>query len=213
MPARLSDFEAIPGMAGFFSATNGKLRCTAISLRSGGICLHSPVQGFSPGAESSLDRLGDVRFLLAPNHYHNKGLGEYAGRFPGARLVAPEASRPRLQKVTGLKFEDLEALEPDMPDGARIVTPAGLKTGEIWIVTVTGWVVVDAFAGSTGGDPSPRLLSTFPRYGVADKTKYSRWVEDFIGSNPPQTLVPCHGDIVHDPELRTKLTDLVEQEI
>ena len=80
-------------------------------------------------------------------------------------------------------------------------------------MTATGWIVVDAFAGPSGGDPSPMLLGTFPGYGVGDRAKYIAWVKDFIESDLPQTLVPCHGEIIHDPDLPTKLADLVDQEI
>lgn len=210
MPTQLSEFEAIPEMDGFFCATNGRLRCTAIRLQSGGICLHSPVAGLGIRARTSLDKLGNVEFLLAPNHYHNKGLGEYAQTFPKAHLVAPPASQPRLQKITGLAFEGLEALRSEMPEETRFVSPVGLKNGEVWIVTAGAWIVVDAFAGPSGGDSSPRILGTFPKYGVGDSTQYSRWVRDFLGSDPRRTLVPCHGDIIHDPDLPAKLKDLVD---
>lgn len=213
MPANLSDFDAIPGMEGYFSATNGRLRCTAVSLKSGGICLHSPVADLGHAARSSLDKLGKVEFLLAPNHYHNKGLGEYAGIFPNARVVAPPASQPRLEKITGLAFEDLDTLRPELPDGTRFVSPAGLKNGEVWIVTVQGWIVVDAFAGPSGGDSSPRLLGTFPKYGIGDSIEYSDWVKGFILSNPPHILVPCHGDIIRNPDLPARLKALVERHL
>ncbi|MCR9139765.1 MAG: hypothetical protein NXI27_27480 [Alphaproteobacteria bacterium] len=213
MPTTLSEFAAIPGMEGFFTATNGRLRCTAVRLSSGNLCLHSPVAGPGDRARDSLDRLGHVAYLLAPNHYHNKALAEYATHYPEASLVAPAASRPRLEKITGLAFDDLDAMSGKLPDGARLVRPAGLKTGEVWLVTATGWLVVDAFAGPSGDDPSPSLLGTFPKFGVRDKAQYADWVRDFITSDPPHTLVPCHGDIIHDPDLPAKLTDLVNRKL
>lgn len=213
MPVHLSEFEAIPGMDGFFSATNGRLRCTAVRLLSGDLCLHSPVAGLGDRARDSLDRLGHVAYLLAPNHYHNKGLSEYATHYPKARLIAPPASRPRLEKITGLAFDDLDALRDKLPDGVRIVSPVGLKTGEVWLITATGWLVVDAFAGPSGQDPSPSLLGTFPKFGVGDRARYADWVRESITSELPHTLVPCHGDIIHDPDLPEKLTDLVNREL
>lgn len=213
MPAQLSEFAAIEGMPGFFTATGGRLRCTAIRLQSGRLCLHSPVAGLGHQARDSLDRLGRVDYLLAPNHYHNKGLTEYATAFPNARLVAPVASRPRLEKITGLTFGDLDALSHQFPDGTRLVSPKGLKTGEVWLVTQRAWLVVDAFAGPSDDDPSPQMLRTFPSYGVRDSAQYAGWVRDFVLSDPPHILVPCHGDIVDDRNLPAKLADLVERKL
>lgn len=213
MPVQLSEFAAIEGMPGVFTATTGRLRCTAVRLQSGGLCLYSPVAGLEPKARDSLDHLGRVDYLLAPNHYHNKGLAEYATAFPDARLVAPPASRPRLEKITGLTFGDPGALAGDLPDGMRLVSPEGLKTGEVWLVSRNAWLVVDAFAGPSGGKPSPQMLGTFPTYGVRDSVQYAAWIRDFVRSHPPHILVPCHGGIVDDPDLPAKLVDLVKRKL
>lgn len=213
MPAHLSEFATIEGMAGVVTATRDRLRCTAIRLQSGGLCLYSPVAGLGQQAQSSLNRFGRVDYLLVPNHYHNKGLAEYATAFPDARLVAPPASRPRLEKITGLTFDDLDTLSRELPDATRFVSPEGLKTGEVWLVTQRAWLVVDAFAGPSGDEPSPQMLGTFPSYGVRDSARYSAWVRDFIRTDPPHILVPCHGGIVEDPDLPAKLADLVKRKL
>ena len=96
MAARLSKFEPVADVNGLFTATKGDLRCTAIVLKSGGLCLFSPVAGLNDQAKASLADLGPVEFLFAPNHYHNKGLAEYQAAYPTAKTIASDAGRPRL---------------------------------------------------------------------------------------------------------------------
>ncbi|MEJ6403731.1 hypothetical protein [Yoonia sp. 2307UL14-13] len=206
MPAQLTEFTEIPDLPGIYTATKGGLRCNAIRLSDDTLCLHSPVAGFGDIAKSSLETLGKVSALLAPNQYHNKGLPEYAATFPSAALIAPMACHERLTKITGLTFQSPAIL--DLPDTVQIITPEGLKTGEIWLCTKTAWLVTDAFAGPAkpGGDAT--LLKTFPRYGIGDAQTYRQWITKFIAKNPPTTLIPCHGAIVSDPKLGDQLRAL-----
>ncbi|MBZ9987640.1 DUF4336 domain-containing protein [Mesorhizobium sp. BH1-1-5] len=44
-------------------------RMTVIRMSNGDLILHSPVE-FSPGLHSALDKLGPIRFLVAPNSLH-----------------------------------------------------------------------------------------------------------------------------------------------
>ena len=203
--------KPILGMKGFYIMQKGNLACTVIQLRSGDFCLHSPVSGLSGPIKSSLESLGSVKFILAPNHYHNKGLVEFADAFPTATLTASEESRARLEKVTGLNFEGLGELQKAMPTGVQIVRAQGLKTGEVWVFTEKGLLVVDAFAGPSNGGTSPALLKTFPRYGVKDRETYVSWMNDFFDAHSPEILIPCHGDIITDAKLTPKLLTLVNE--
>jgi len=97
------------------------LSCTAIRLASGGLCLYSPVQGLGPIARDSLDSIGEVTHLLAPNHYHNKGLREFRSLFPAAALCCTAAAMPRLAKQTDLSFVDLNAADVCLSEGATFI--------------------------------------------------------------------------------------------
>ncbi|CUH67765.1 hypothetical protein TG4357_03199 [Thalassovita gelatinovora] len=117
MATKISAFEPVPNMPGLFTATKNNLRCTAIVLPRGEVCLFSPVSGLSEAAKASLAEIGKVAFLFAPNGYHNGGLVEYAAAYPDAALVAPPVIHERLQGRTGLTFEGLEALRAELPEG------------------------------------------------------------------------------------------------
>ena len=216
MAARLSKFEPIAGIKGISSATKGELRCNAIQLKSGALCLFSPVAGLNSEAKQSLDALGSVEYLLAPNHYHNKGLAEYAEAYPKAQMVAPEASHPRLTKQTGLSFESLDAVADSLPKSMTLVYPEGLKTGEVWVLIKSraqvGVLMVDTFCGaknSAGAEcDQAQMLGTFPKFGVQDKTLYTKWLADFLTGTTPTLLVPCHGAITRSKNLGQQLKRL-----
>jgi len=217
----LSGFDKIDGLEGIYSAENGNLRCSAILLASGGLALFSPVRGLGEGAISSLAALGSVEYLVAPNHYHNLALAEYGKVFPNACVCAPPDAIPRLEKVTGFKFSNLDALNADLPNTMDLVFPQGLKTGEVWITVAgarhRGWLVVDAFSVPIGRPKQiasePELLKTFPKFGVCDADLYVRWLKQKMKSDPPTVIVPCHGSMICSPDLATRLRDLVEKEL
>ena len=218
MAKGLSEFEPVEGVPGISCARKGTLRCSAVSLKMGGVCLFSPVQGLGDAAHASLGGLGAVRFLLAPNHYHNKATAEYAAAFPDAELAAPEAAIPRLEKVTGHTFHRLDRLSAALPATITVLQPEGLKTGEIWL-RVEGkgsmtWIVVDAFCTTKGNakvtvTEAPELLGTFPKFGVADAGVYRSWVEQQLATDKPDTVIPCHGAIIRSAELPEKLRRLM----
>jgi len=210
---KLTPFEELDGVEGISCSLTDKLRCSAILLKDQSICLFSPVTGLHPAVLESLTIIGEVKFLFAPNHYHNKGLREYAGAFPEASLCATDAASTRLQKATGLDFQTLEKLETLLPKNIRLLFPEGLKTGEAWLrietATTVAWLVVDAFMGSESAD-KPELLKTFPSYGVGDKKVYGAWVRNQIEKDQPRILVPCHGPVIRSDSLSDQLNQLVD---
>lgn len=220
MTQQLSEFAQTEGLPNVWCARRGSLRCTAIKLKRGGLVLFSPVLGLTADVREQLQALGPVRFLLAPNHYHNKALNEYSQAFPDAAIVAPPAAHDRLVRVTGLRFDDLTELKRTLPQSTKILTTVGLKTGEIWLRIKTqadiAWIVVDAFctrvAITKPSDASaPALLGTFPKMGVADKQIYGDWVRKQIALDQPSIVIPCHGLVMRAAALPLRLEALIEK--
>ncbi|WP_051644787.1 hypothetical protein [Labrenzia sp. DG1229] len=205
--------ESVAGIDGLWTICRGNLRATVARLSDGGVCLYSPV-------ERTSDLLGDiepVRFLFAPNHYHNKAISEHVEAFGNADLVCSDAARPRLENVTGCQFASLSALSDVLPQTVTLVEPEGLKTGEVWMVVRCGnevvWVVTDAFCGiKEKGEDSAQIgfLKTFPKYGLKDKERFSNWVRNRLGEEVPSVVVPCHGEIVRGPEIRDGIMALLD---
>jgi hypothetical protein len=216
-PKLVEAFKPLAGVVGVYLATKGGLRCTAFKLMDGSLCLFSPVLGLGDDAMQSLKSIGPVSRLIAPNHYHNAGLAEYAKAFPKARLYASPNAAPRLAKLTGMSFEDLQSLKDLLPKSFAILEPKGLKTGEVWISgesdSKKAWFVVDAIAGpkmtaETDQFDYPELLKTFPTYGIRDINDYSAWFLKQLTADQPVLVVPCHGGLIAASDLPKKLLDL-----
>lgn len=214
-----SEFLPVHGLDGVYAAQFGKLSCVALRLLDGSLCLYSPVAGLEKTLKHQTSELGTMSALLAPNHYHNKGLAAHVATFPDAALYCSCAARPRLSKITGLKFDLLDRLKEALPDGQIFHEPHGLKTGEIWVqinsVSECALVVTDAYSsaiqppGTFGGNVT--MLGTFPRYGVKDARTYKTWVAELLSNAAPTMLIPCHGSPVRSPNLTDQLTGRLDE--
>ena len=176
--AGLTSFAPLPELPSVFVARNKQLSAFALVLKSGEVCVVSPVRGLTDQARESLSAIGSVRFLFTPNHYHNLALEEYSAAYPNAGLIAPAGAIPRLEEVTGLSFSTPNELVAEMQDTMSLLAPEGLKTGENWVRVKsqdsTAWIVGDAFCGADmyGDAVGPELLKPFPTYGLGDKDQY-----------------------------------------
>lgn len=218
MSKSFSNFNTCLDSNDVFTAQSGKLSCIAVRLSNGGFCLYSPVPGLPDEAYTKLQQTGDVFCLLAPNHYHNRGLAENVRRFPNANLYCSSAAYSRLSKVTKLVFENIKKLSKHLPSHIRMLEPEGLKTGEVWFEIEDTedlvWVVTDAFSSDTkqGKETTnkPSMLSTFPKYGIADHVAYKTWVKERLKKRPPTILIPCHGQPVRCRSLGKLLGKLLK---
>lgn len=213
----IQPFSLVGGLDGVYIGRAGKLNCIAFRLRDGSLCLYSPVAGLEASAGDSLARLGGVSMILAPNHYHNKGLTGHADAFPNASLICSKDAEPRLKKITGLAFDPIDTLKSQLADNQRLLEPEGLKTGEVWVETrtqsETAWIVTDAFSAKLHSPgvcaEAPGMLGTFPRYGVKDASVYRDWVNTQLSADRPSILLSCHGSPVNSPDLDAQLIGLL----
>ena len=209
----IQPFSPVDGLDDTYIGRAGKLNCFAFRLRNGSLCLYSPVAGLETAARDSLAELGEVSMILAPNHYHNKGLTGHAAAFPNASLICSKDAEPRLKKITGLAFDPLETLKAQLVDNQKILEPKGLKTGEVWIEVKTrseiALIVTDAFSAKLHAPgisaDTPSMLGTFPRYGVKDASVFKDWVNTQLTTDRPTILLSCHGSPVTAPDLGTQL--------
>lgn len=82
---------------------------TVVRLASGFLLVHSPIRP-TDAMREELSRLGEVRFIVAPNKYHHLYAGEFAAAFPDARLyIAPGLQ----EKRKDLRFHGILSDEPE----------------------------------------------------------------------------------------------------
>jgi hypothetical protein len=81
-------------------------RMTAIRLRGDEIFLHSPVE-LDQGIRSSVERLGSVRYVVAPNRFHHLWAGGVLEAYPEAKLfLAPGLADKRPDLVPHVTLGD-----------------------------------------------------------------------------------------------------------
>lgn len=216
MRRKASVFTPINGFEGVYMARAGKLNCFALRLKDGGLCLYSPVRGMSADTRDQLDKMGGVTALLAPNHYHNKGLQEHADAYPGASLFCTLAAEPRLRKMTGLNYAPLDELSAQLADGYAFLKPDGVKTGEVWVQikgAENAWIVTDAFTAELHPvgvyAEAPTLLGTFQKHGVQDAERFKSSALRMLEAGAPTLLLSCHGSPVYAKNLSIQLSELL----
>jgi hypothetical protein len=203
-----------------------RVRMVAVGLGPGELLLVSP--GVPRGEEfrTLLSRWGTPKFLLAPNHFHNAGLGWWKKEFPDATVVAHARAQKRLRKkVSGVPIEDLSRLEAALPEGVRIFSPPMTKQGETMVSVRIGdgraWFVTDAMVnpklpGAVGFAMKvlgfrEKLMTNpfFKRFFVTDLAGYKAWVSAELARDKPILFVPSHGATIHGPDVTQQLRDAV----
>ncbi len=218
MGAQNYEFLKPAGFEDISIINSSKLWSSIIRLSDGSLCIYSPIKGLKASIIESIRALGDVSYILAPNHYHNKGIADHLEFFPDAELVCSDGARPRLEKQTKLKLLGLDKLTKQLPSHIKILEPAGLKTGEIWFEVKQGndllWIVCDAFSSEPKkGDKfsgTLSMLKTFPKYGVENDEAYQAWVAGQIKTQAPDVIVPCHGPPVVSENLKELITNFLD---
>ena len=224
-------WRELPGSKTIWHATVPRqgvpLRATAIRLRDGRTAVFSPIRGCGPEAHRELRRIGEPELLIAPNHFHNLGLPEYVDGYPGSQIVASTTALPRLQRRLRRPVRDETALRAALPPEVTMLVPPGTKAGELWLSAMTAagraWIVGDGFFNIARTPRTPmglllvalgissglRIGSSF-RWLLRDRATYRSWLLEQLDRAPPTVLVPCHGEILHDPALPDRLRRLVE---
>jgi len=195
-----------------------------VSLGDGSL-VYSPT---SHGDKTSevVGRFGAPRVLVVPNHFHNLALKRYAELFPDAVTVAGEGAQPRLTKK-GHRTRSLG--DVTLPDGVRLLSCEGTKTGETWMVVEREGhktlVVGDAFfnveeeCSGFEGLMLRRLRTvgglslgrTFGWLAVSDKQVYRKWACDTLEREKPHAIAFSHGAPLRDHEAWKRCVNLVER--
>lgn len=186
-------------------------RMTVLGLASGRVALHSPIR-MEEGDMASLEALGGVAAIIAPNSFHTSDTPWYSERYPDALVLAPTKT---VKKLSGrCRFNG--ALERDWPEevaaSVEMLPLEGLRHGEAAFLhrstrtLVLTDLVFNLGAGHTGltrlllklnnahGRFGPtRLMRLFTR----DKAALLESVRFLQGWDFDRVIV-SHGDVVEN---------------
>lgn len=204
------------------------LRMLALRLTNGSLLVYSPIPLKKDDSFQKLEQLGQVSYVLAPNHFHNLGIKPFKTRYPALQCVASEAAIPRLQKVTNERFASFTQINALLPSGVSVIEPEGLKGGELWMTVRSQdkgpiLVVCDAYFNMpyvkksifggilwlTGGAPGLRVSRVFRIIGMQKREAYRQWASRLFATFPPNILIPSHGAICRRNNLAAELLALI----
>jgi hypothetical protein len=193
----------------------------------------SPPEKVEDAQLETLEALGPIAAIVAPNAFHLMGLAPWHARFPDAKIFAPAQSIPRLHKKTGLK-DIAPVAEAKTFCGAalEIVDMPFYKTGEALVRVPTDkgsiWHVTDVIFNFAKVPPNPiakfifTILSDsapgFKLSGPAafimmrDKKSVYRFLKQEAEKDPPIRIVPSHGaDVLMTPPAKELILLLTKQ--
>ena len=199
--------------------------CVVFGLGDRRLLVVSPARGLPDAAYDDLAPYGDVVALVAPNAYHNMGLGPWSERFPKAARFAGAGALARLEKKAAVKgFQPLEALAPMLPAGVTIVCPPGAKFGELMVRVRCGrgdvWFLNDLVGNAdlpekglfrflfkvTRSGPGFKVNRLFWMIGVKGSNAALRdWLLSLVDTHPPAVLLLGHGDFLQGGDLPERL--------
>lgn len=184
-------------------------RMTTIRLRDGSLALHSPIP-IDDSLAAKIQRLGEVKYLLAPNTFHHLFLKDCRQRYPQAKLYAAAGlSRKRADPpMDGTLGEETPAVLREELDQLLIAGAAKVnemvflhKASASLIVTdlvfnirqPRGWLT--ALILRAMGASAKTAQSRAWRFFVKDRKAFLASLEKLF-SWEFDRLIMAHGDIV-----------------
>ncbi len=190
-------------------------RMAVIRLSGGALFIWSPV-ALTDELKASVEDLGEVRYVIAPNSLHHLSLGDWRRAYPQAMLYAPPGLRAKRKDIIfdadltdAPPVEWREEIDQALVRGNLITTEVVFfhkKSGAVIFTDLlqhfgptwfTGWrSVVAKLDGMTGPEAAMpqkfRVAFVNRRAARAALTRILAW--------PAKKVVMAHGDpIIHEP--------------
>jgi hypothetical protein len=227
------NWQPISGIDGVFEILRSHgplpLRAVAVQLHAGSVCVYSPVPHMGEPALRQLGSWGKP-LLLAPNAFHTLGLPEHAATFSNRQVIASRRAAGRIKRKTELDVQDLNVLTNQLPADVSLLELPPVRSGEVWLsVHRNGrcaWIVCDGFLNIVRSPPGAlgffvklmrmgpglSISSTF-RWMLKNRQQYRNWLLERIAEDRPTVLIPCHGQIIDDPDLPARLERLTRERL
>ncbi|MEO1481974.1 MAG: DUF4336 domain-containing protein [Myxococcota bacterium] len=187
------------------------LRTVIVRLEDGALWVHSPVRLTDELAES-VNSLGPVRTIVAPNNLHHVFAGKWKSRWPDAELIG---AKGLVKKRPDLQFDGTLDQESVQFPGIERVFLAGAPTAgetvffhrasKTFICTdlifnldgsnTKGWLtgIILRLASAYGGPAQSRLV----RLATKDRARAGESVAKML-EWPFERIAMCHGHVVEE---------------
>ncbi len=171
--------------------------------------------------------------IIIPNSFHYMGVSAWQKAFPNTQLYASQLAIPRLIEKSviqsGHDILALQSTQPPWPQGYSVLFPPGHRAGDVWVRKQESskacmWITCDSFLNYERLSNQPiarfmqRALSAAPGLKISqvikwfilkDKKVFKAWVLQQLERDKPNVLIPGHGEINVNPNLKSELKKLV----
>lgn len=193
------------------------------------------LMAISPGVDvpeadfEELDAIGPVKALVSPGAFHHLGLPSWSARYPDADLFGPAGAVEHIAKQhPNLKpLSDLDALRSRLSDEFIVDNVDGCKFPDLFLSLQRGgsvtWFANELVSNNEDYPPGVlkwafKLTGNHPGLNVntlagmlirAKKPKVRAYFERQLDLKAPTRLVPTHGSVIEDPNLGSRLSEVI----
>jgi hypothetical protein len=181
---------------------------TIAKLSTGGIVVHSVV-ALDEAQMKELESFGPVKYIVVPNGWHRLDAAGYKERFPEARVLAPKASRKKVEQVVKVDGTLEELVDRDV----KLAVVEGTRGLEAMMTVTSGDRVTLVFSdvifnmphktglkgfvlkhvmASSGGPKVTRIGRTFL---IKDKQAFAAQLEQLAAQNVTRIVV-AHNEVI-----------------
>lgn len=217
-----------------YELNGNPLITSAVALGEGELMIVNPATEMGDADFVATDELGTVTAIVSPGAYHNMGLPSWSARYPDAGLYGPGPAAAHIAKVHPklAPLKDLEALSEQLPEGVTAEDWGGMgqpdamiivrrDDGTTWFTNevITNWkgwpksFMFKLIFKLTGSGPGLNINTMSLMFTKGKKPAVKAYILETLDAAPLTRLVPCHGDVLEDPDLATKLREVVERRL
>lgn len=217
-----------------YQFNDNPLHTSVVSLADGGLLVLSASTDVSDGDFAELDALGKVRALVAPGAFHNMGLPAWSARYPDAGIYGPAAAAKHIAKVhpklaplqdlralAAILPPDVEAFEVDGCGHPDVLLVVRRGDGTTWFTNeiITNWAswpsafMFKLLFRLTGSGPGLNVNTMALMFIKGKKPLVKAFHEAKLASHPPTRLVPCHGEVLEDANLKQRLVEVLARRL
>lgn len=175
--------------------------------------------------------------IIMPNGFHYMGVAAWQLAFSNTVLYASKAASTMLVEKGVTKDKSdiicLEDKQPPFPQGYSLLFPPGHRAGDVWLKKQDTqyssiWITCDSFLNyerlsnqpvarfmqkALNAAPGLKISQVVKWFILKDKKTFKLWLLDRLELDNPTTLIPSHGEIAQDEDLREKLENLVRRRL